>query len=75
MIESSVGNLDEVLNDRDAFLQLHWIDELGRAESLSPLLLAVVGVDTDHSRSVSRDGSLNDGESNSSESKDGDSLS
>lgn len=75
VIESSVGDLDEMVDDGDALLELHRVDELGSAESFRPLLLVVVGVDSDNSSSVSRDGTLDDGESDSSESEDSDGVS
>lgn len=75
MIESSIGNLDQVVDNGSSLRQFHGVNKLGGTEFLGPGFLVVVGVDSDDSRSVSGDSSLNDSKSNGSKSEDGDSLS
>lgn len=73
VVKSSVSHLNELLDNRLS-LELHGVDEVGGAHLASPSLLAIVGVDSDDLRRLASDGSLNNGESDSSESEDGGGL-
>jgi hypothetical protein len=75
IIEASISDLDEVVDDAHSLLELHRVNKLRRTKLLSPLLLAVVRVDGDDARSLATDGSLDHSESDGSESEDGDCLS
>lgn len=71
-VESSVGDLDEVLGDRLSLGKVERVNELGRSELEGNLLLLGVGVDRDDPRRLLDLRSLEESESDATGSEDGD---
>lgn len=72
VIATTVGHLDKLLLDGLTILQFHGVDKVGGTEFLCPVLLAVVDVHDDNLAGAVLDTTLDDGETNTSGTEDGD---
>lgn len=71
MLAAAVSHLDELLDDRLA-VELRRVDKVGRAHAERPVLLAVVDVDRNDLLGLAHLAALDDGETDSAETEDGD---
>lgn len=73
VVETAVGHLDEVILDL-LVANLGRVHEIRRAKLVRPRLLSVVRVDGDDATGLGKDRSRDDGQTNTADTKDGDSA-
>lgn len=71
VVATTVCHLNQLLLDR-LVLELGWIDEVGRAELIAPLLFAVVDIDDDDLASTILDTTLDNRETDTASAEDSD---
>ena len=70
-IRTSVGHLDDLVDDRSTLGELGRVDEIRGAEFEGEVLFPAVGIDGDDLAAVLGSGALQDGQSDTSDTKDG----
>lgn len=70
-VRTAIGHLDDLVHDGRAFGQFGRVDEIGRSKLEGKVLLARVGIDGDDLAAVLGPGTLEDGETDTADTKDG----